>query len=94
MEHYKIVKKTYTGIDNHANITEKSKYKVYHKVFGFLWERLTAFSMHMDGCTMFSADSVAFDTEEDAEKFIRVFHENRFKINEYTIETVKKLDLE
>ena len=93
MEHYKIVKKTYTGIDHHGNITEKSKYKAYHKILGFIWERMTAFRMYSDGCTMMASDSVAFDTEEDAERFIRVFHENRFKINNYTIETVKKLDL-
>jgi hypothetical protein len=93
MEHYKIVKKTYTGIDHHGNITEKSKYKAYHKILGFIWERMTAYSMLSDGCTAFASDSVAFNTEEDAERFIRVFHENRFKINNYTIETVKKLDL-
>lgn len=94
MEHYKIVKKTFVGINEYGNITEKSRYKAYHKVLGLFWERMCTRFMLLDGSTTFSADTVGFDNEETAEKFIRTYHENRFKIGKYTIETVKNIDLE
>jgi hypothetical protein len=94
MEHYKIVKKTFVGINDHGDLTERSKYKVYHKVLGLFWERMCTHYMFSDGSTTLSADPVGFDNEETAEKFIRTYHENRFKIGTYTIETVKNIDLE
>lgn len=94
MEHYKIVKKTFAGINEYGNLTEKSRYKAYHKVFGLFWERMYGYSMCNDGCTRFCADTIGFDNEETAEKFIRTYHENKFKIGKYTIETVKNIDLE
>ena len=93
MKHYKIVKKTFYGINHHAELTEKSKFKCYQKI-GWFWFRMNAYSMSPSGSTFSCEDEVAFDTIEQAERFIRMYHLASNKIGKYTIETIKKIDLE
>jgi len=91
MEHYKIIKKTFYGIDEHG-IKEQSVYKAYHKWFIF-WLRLKTVEMYHDGSTLLNTNNASFKNIESAENFIKIYHEHRYKIGNYTIETVKKIDL-
>lgn len=93
MKHYKIVKKTFYGIDRYGELTEKSKFKCYQKI-GWIWNIMNAYSMSNSGSTYITGDEVAFDTIEEAENFIKGYHKCHNKINKYIIETVKKIDLE
>lgn len=93
MKHYKIVKKTFYSLNKNGELEEKSVYRPYIKHWLFGWVQLSNKMMFDDGSTSIDSE-VAFDYIENCEKFIHAYHKYHDKMNTYTIETVKKIDLE
>jgi hypothetical protein len=92
MKHYKIVKKTFYSLGKDSELHSESVYKPYIK-WWFWWIQLSKKVMFDDGSTSIGSE-VAFKNYENCEKFIYAYHKYYNKMNTYTIETVKKIDLE
>lgn len=90
MKHYKIVKKTFYGL-NKEGLTESSYFIPFIKV-GFWWERIKQY--HMYSCGYVSDSDVGFSSLERAEDFIKKYHKYHNKVGKYSLEVVEKLDLE
>ena len=90
MKHYKIVKKTFYGL-NREGLTESSYFIPFKKV-GFWWERIKDY--HMYSCGFISDSDIGFDSLERAEDFIKRYHKYRNKVGTYSLEVVEKIDLE
>lgn len=90
MTHYKIVKKTYYGINDRGEILEDSLYRPYIRVWPF-WIQLSTKQMHHDGSNPIGTE-VAFKHIEDAEHFIMMYHKNKKKIGSYKLETVEYIN--
>lgn len=96
MEHYKIVKTSYFGIDLHGDTLETSKFKCYHRknfMFFHWWEEMKTTEMPYTNSTIVSDHEATFIHLENAEKFIHKYHELRHKVGKYTCETVENIDL-
>ena len=93
MKHYKIIKKTFYSLEKDGELHSESLYKPYIKCW-FGWKQLSNQTMFSDGSTSTFGSDVAFKHLENCEKFIHAYHKYYNKINTYTIETVKKIDLE
>ena len=91
MKHYKIIKKTFVSIDTYGNVEEKSTYLPYIKKFWW-WVRLNATEMYNTG--FIRSSDTGFHSLENCEEFILKYHKYHNKIGKYTVETVKKIDLE
>ena len=78
MTHYKIVKKTYYGINQYGEILEDSLYKPYIRIWPF-WIQLSTKKMYSDGSNPLGSE-VAFKNIDAAEQFIQKYHE--YKNNE------------
>ena len=91
MKHYKIVKKTFVTIDEYGNVEEKSTYIPYMKVMWW-WEHITLPSMYSSGFV--TSSDAGFKSLEKCEEFVYIYHKYHNKIGTFTIETVKKIDLE
>ena len=89
MKHYKIVKKTFYGI-NGEGLTENSYFIPFKKV-GFWWERIK--EHHMYSCGSISDLDIGFDFLEQAENFIKEYHKYRNKVGKYSLEVIEKIDL-
>ena len=90
MKHYKIVKKTFYGL-NREGLTESSYFIPFKKV-GIFWERIKEY--HMYSCGFISDSDIGFNSLERAEDFIKRYHEYRNKVGTYSLEVVAKIDLE
>ena len=93
MTHYKIVKKTYYGIDKTGEISEESKFRPYKRYLWLFWTQLQTYSIFSDGSTVCAGSNIAFDILEDAEIFIHKYHANKHKVGTYTLETIEKINL-
>lgn len=96
MEHYRIVKVSYVGIDLHGDIDTTSKFRCYHResFLGFhWWEPMKTVEMPYSNSTIISDKEATFVHLENAEKFIYKYHEFRHKVGKYTCETVENIDL-
>jgi len=93
MKHYKITKKTFYGINNNGDFTEQVKFKPYKRVLWFFWSQLKTAEMYHDASKFVSSIDVAYNSIKEAENFIHKYHKIRDKVNNYTIETVEKINL-
>jgi len=93
MKHYKIVKKTFYSLEKDGTLHTDSVYRPYIKHWLFGWIQLSHKLMFNDGSTSMDHE-VAFNNIENCEKFIHAYHKYYDKMNTYTIETVKRIDLE
>ena len=91
MKHYKIVKKTFVTIDEYGNVDEKSTYIPYMKVMWW-WEHITLPEMYSSGFV--TSSDTGFRSLEKCEEFVHIYHKYHNKIGKFTIETIKKIDLE
>lgn len=91
MKHYKIVKKTFVSIDKHGSVEENSTFIPYVKVMWW-WVHLNTNAMY--SCGYISTSDTGFSSLENCEEFILKYHKYYNKIGKYTIETIKKIDLE
>jgi len=92
MKHYKIVKKTFYSLEKDGELHSESVYKPYIKRW-YGWAQLSNQTMFNDGRVSIGSD-VAFKNYENCEKFIHAYHKYYDKMNTYTIENVKRIDLE
>ena len=96
MEHYKIVKTSYVGIDLHGDTSETSKFKCYHResFLGFhWWESMKTAEMPYDNSTIVRDREATFIHLENAENFIHKYHELRHKVGKYTYEVIENINL-
>lgn len=97
MEHYKIVKTSFIGINLYGDTTETSKFKCYHRkdfMFFHWWEEMKTSEMPYDNSTIISDREATFVHLGNAEKFIHKYHKQRNKVGKYTYKIVEKIDLD